>query len=50
MTKQNTDCDGRQDLKVKALEDRGFHRVSLGRKTTGFVRLWLTCGFKITPT
>ncbi|MND27317.1 hypothetical protein D3C80_177790 [compost metagenome] len=49
MAKQNTDGNRCQDLKVKAFKDGGFHRVSLGRKTTGFLWVMLSCGSKITP-
>ena len=48
MAKENTNGYRCQDLKVKAFKQRGFHRVSFS-KTTGLVRLWGTCGLKITP-
>ena len=48
MAKENTNGYRCQDLKVKAFKQRGFHRVSFS-KTTGLVRLWGTCGPKITP-
>ncbi|ARH99155.1 transcriptional regulator [Escherichia coli] len=48
MAKENTNGYRCQDLKVKAFKQRGFHRVSFS-KTTDLVRLWGTCGLKITP-
>ena len=49
VTEQNTDGDGCRDLEVKTLKSEVFIGCPR-KKTTGFVRLWLTCGFKITPT
>ena len=44
MAQQNTDRNGRQNLKIEAFEERGFHRVSFGynhRPGRVIGRLWL---------